>query len=125
MSIMYLVASHQYSKDLGVRIKKAQDRRIKSMQDNGTFEPIGKLHEWISYRVEENGDKIPYVKDKNRQIIKTLFDLYLGGLTASKVAETLNSKRIFNFRNQPWESWKVLSVLEQNRHWQIRTQGRC
>jgi hypothetical protein len=112
MSIMYLVASHQYSKDLSERIKMSYRRRIDKMLNNeGYFQPTGRLKDWIEVKKDKNGNKTPFVTEDNKRLIRTIFEMYQDGVSVPKICQTFHAKGILDFNGNSWEHWKVSDVL--------------
>ena len=112
MSIMYLVASHQYSKDLSKRIKMSYERRIEKMVSNeGLFIPTGRLKDWIKV-IEVEGSKKPFVDPEHGKLIKTIHEMYLDGISVPKICQHFQAEGILDYNGNVWEHWKLADVLK-------------
>ena len=113
MSIMYLGASHQYSKDLSARIKLSYKRRIEKMMNNeGLIINTGRMSEWIQIKYNpETKEKTHFIHDHHRNLIQRMFSLYKLNLSDGAIATKFNKEGILDFAGNAWTNNRVRLVL--------------
>jgi site-specific DNA recombinase len=95
-----------YSKNLATEVLKGQKQNAFKAQFNGGFAPLG-------YDIV---NKQYVVNEKEAQIVKEIFDLYLQGYGYKKVAEILNSKGYKNKQGKPFVYNSIPSILTNEKY---------
>ena len=113
-SIMYLVASHQYSKDLSDRIKISYKRRIEKMlNDDEIVLNTGVVFDWVQIKIDpDTNEKRFFISDANKNLIQRMYMMYLDNMSYQDICNILNKEGIYNFNGDAWTADRVGQVLK-------------
>ena len=115
ISIVRLVAAHDYSKKLADRVKLSVVRRREKMEEQQEFLHIGNIPCFL--QVVKFDTKPPSYdlevkfKEEGKRTIRKIFEMCVDGFSAAMIANDLSEKEIQCFTDSGWSKDLVISII--------------
>lgn len=84
------------------------------MQNFKNGKPTINLNRMIGYDMSENGEWV--INEEQAKTVRKIYNMYLCGVSAHRIAALLNSNGIFTVNHKNWSAQSVLDVLRNEKY---------
>lgn len=110
---IFVALAKYYSRELAQKVKRGVEESLKKGHYLGGLYILG----------FDVVNKKPVLNETEAIIVREMFDLYLSGESAKKIAEIFNQKGYKNKQNKPFKSTSIMHLLQNKRYTGIMTYG--
>lgn len=68
----------------------------------------------LGYERDANGEVV--INKEKAEIVRKIFELYLGGMKGYGIAQKLNKEKVPTYTDKPWSSDRILSIISNEKY---------